>query len=135
MSKNDRFTPAWIEQAPAPESYRSLFKWGDPNAFKHPNRGLYALLKETFGMSDADFLQPRRPGQELFDACTPTGLDAQHVQAFERMLGAENVRTGAYERTRASYGAGMIDALRLRQHIVENLPGAVLAPRSTQDVQ
>ena len=30
--------------------------------------------------------------------------------------------TGAYDRTRSSYGGGMIDALRLRKHIIENLP-------------
>jgi alkyldihydroxyacetonephosphate synthase len=135
MSENSRFTPNWIERAAPPESYRSLFKWGDPNGFKHPNRGLYALLKETFGMSDADFLQPRRTGLEPFDARATEELEAHHQQALAHIVGPENVFTGAYERTHASYGAGMIDALRLRQHIVENLPGAVLAPRSAQDVQ
>ena len=35
---------------------------------------------------------------------------------------------------KASYGAGQVDALRLRQGIVENLPEAVLAPRGKDDV-
>ncbi len=135
MSTAEHFTPNWIENAPPPESYRSLFKWGDPRGFKHPNRGLYALMKETFGLTDADFGETHRTGMERFDAVAPSSLDAAHLAALESMVGAENVRTGAYDRTRASYGAGMIDALRLRQHIIENLPGAVVAPRSTEEVQ
>ncbi|MRR10366.1 FAD-binding oxidoreductase, partial [bacterium] len=112
-------TPNWIEQAAPPRSYRSLFKWGDPLGFKHPNHGMLALLKETFGMTDADFVSPQRTGMEDFDVAVPAVLEERHRQVFESLLGAENVISGAYERTRASYGAGMIDALRLRQHIVE----------------
>lgn len=134
MSKNAAFTPNWIEQAAPPDSYRSLFKWGDPHGFKHPNRGLYTLLKETFGMTDADFEKPVNTGMETFDVRLPDGLDPVHMQALEQIVGAENVTTSAYDRARVSYGGGMLDALRLRQHIVENLPAVVLAPRSTQEI-
>ena len=135
MSKTSGFTPNWIEQAPPPRSYRSLFKWGDSHGFKHPNSGMVGLIKETFGLSDADFVHPQRTGMEAFTAEVPSNLETRHLEFFTRLVGAENVKTGTYERARASYGGGMIDALRLRQHIVENLPGAVLAPRSTEDVQ
>ena len=73
---------------------------------------------------------------ESFDIVAPTGLNAAHLESLDQIVGAENVFTGAYERTSASYGRGMIDALRLRQHIVENLPGC--GDRSAhprQDVQ
>lgn len=129
------FTPNWIEQAAPPHSYRSLFKWGDPAGFKHPNRGMLAVLKETFGMTDADFVTPQRSGMEDFDAAVPAALEERHRRFFENLLGAENVITGAYERVRASYGAGMIDALRLRRHVVENLPATVLAPRTRADME
>lgn len=135
MSKKDQFKPDWIEQAPAEGSWRRLFKWGDPSGFKHPNSGMYRLLKETFGMSDADFLHPQGTGMEPFDALLPVSLDAVHLAALGRIVGEENIFTGTYERTRASYGYGMMDALRLRHKIVENLPGAVVAPRSTEEVQ
>lgn len=134
MSGKD-FAPNWIETVAPDHSYRSLFKWGDPAGFKHPNRGLFGLIKETFGLTDADFITPRRTGMEEFDAVAPAALPEGQHQFFEMLLGPENVSTGAYDRTRASYGAGMIDALRLRQHIVENLPAAVLAPRSRADVE
>jgi len=128
-------TAHWIEQAAPPDSYRSLFKWGDPNGFRHPNRGMLALVKETFGMTDADFAEPQRAGMEKFDRDAPIKLDPAHLQTLERIVGAENVSTAPYARVRASYGAGTIDAMRLREHIVENLPDAVLAPRTAGEVQ
>ncbi len=135
MTEKKDFTPPWIEEAAPPHSYRSLFKWGNPDEFKHPNRGMFRLILDTFGMSEADFQQPLHTGWEEFDADFPVTMDAVHLQAFTNMVGVENIQTGTYERVRASYGAGMIDALRLRQHHIENLPDLVIAPRSTDDIR
>ena len=42
------FEPKWL-LTPAPEgSYRSIFRWGDPEFFKYPKESLYKLMKETF---------------------------------------------------------------------------------------
>ena len=135
MTEKKDFTPPWIEEAAPPHSYRSLFKWGHPNEFKHPNRGMFRLILDTFGMSEADFQQPLHTGWEEFDADFPISMNTAHLQAFTNMVGVENIQTGTYERVRASYGAGMIDALRLRQHHIENLPDLVIAPRSTDDIR
>ena len=49
------FEPNWL-LTPAPEnSYRSIFRWGDPNFFKYPKESLYTLMKEKFQMTDDDF--------------------------------------------------------------------------------
>ena len=49
------FEPKWL-LTPAPaDSYRSIFRWGDPNFFKYPKESLYTLMKETFKMTDDDF--------------------------------------------------------------------------------
>lgn len=135
MTEKKDFTPPWIEEAAPPHSYRSLFKWGNPDEFKHPNRGMFRLILDTFGMSEADFQQPLHTGWEEFDADFPISMNTAHLQAFTNMVGVENIQTGTYERVRASYGAGMIDALRLRQHHIENLPDLVIAPRSTDDIR
>ena len=46
------FEPNWL-LTPAPEnSYRSIFRWGDPNFFKYPKESLYTLMKEKFQMTD-----------------------------------------------------------------------------------
>ena len=55
MSKPS-FTPNWIEEPPKKGSYRSIFKWGAPETYKHPNPRFYALLKEAFQMTDAVLL-------------------------------------------------------------------------------
>ena len=35
------FEPKWV-LTPAPaDSYRSIFRWGDPNFFKYPKESLY----------------------------------------------------------------------------------------------
>jgi len=135
MSETKTPHPNWIEQAPPPGSFRSLFKWGDPHGFKHPNRGMVALLEDIIGMTGADFAAPQRTGLEPFDIVAPVRLDAAHLEALERIVDAENVTTDTYARTRASYGAGTVDALRLRERVVENLPDVVLAPRTADEVQ
>ena len=45
------------------------------------------------------------------------------------------VHTDTYNRTRVSYGGGMIDALRLRHKVVENLPDLVVCPRDQKDIE
>ena len=49
------FEPKWL-LTPAPEdSYRSIFRWGDPQFFKYPKESLYKMMKEVFKMTDDDF--------------------------------------------------------------------------------
>ena len=58
MARKEGFYPQWCEQEAPARSYRSLIKYGDPKGFKHPNPGMFHLLKETFGMTDEDFQKP-----------------------------------------------------------------------------
>ncbi len=133
MSKKNEFYPAWCEEAAPERSFRSLFKYGDPHGFKHPNRGLYKFMKEIFGMNDADFQAPVF-NTELFDVEIPVSLPERHIKQLTAIVGKENAHTDTYSRTRASYGAGMMDAIRLRKHVVENVADIVIAPRSQADV-
>ena len=49
------FEPKWL-MTPAPAgSYRSIFRWGDPEFFKYPKESLYKMMKEAFHMTDEDF--------------------------------------------------------------------------------
>jgi alkyldihydroxyacetonephosphate synthase len=134
MSKQESFIPAWCEQEAPAHSWRSLFKYGDPKGFKHPNCGLYELIKESFGMSDADFQKPQLK-MEIIQKEMPVRLHPVHVAALSRLVGKGNCHRDTYLRTRASYGAGMLDALRLRNEIIENIPDLVLWPRSQGDIE
>jgi len=134
MAKTKNFTPNWFEGHLPQNSLRALFKWHKPNAFKHPNHGFYTLIRDTFGLSDEDFTEPDlclSPAPEEL----PIQLDKMHIQHFEDICGTENIHTDAYQRIRASYGAGMIDALRLREGIVENITDLVITPRDGEDIE
>jgi alkyldihydroxyacetonephosphate synthase len=134
MSNEEGYTPKWFEEETPHGTYRSLFKWNDPKVYKHPNRGLYALMKEVFGMIDDDFAHPSL-ALEKFDIEIAPRLSRRHLERLMGFVGEENIRWSTYDRVKASYGAGMVDALRLRHHIVENLPDIVLFPRDKEDIQ
>lgn len=49
------FEPAWVKEPAPKDSYRSVFRWGDPDFVKYPKESLYKMMKEKFGMTDEDF--------------------------------------------------------------------------------
>jgi len=134
MAHKDQFYPQWCEDEAPAGSFRSLIKYGDPRRFKHPNPGMFHLIKQTFGMSDDDFKRPSLCTEEI-NIDIPPKLPAAQMEALKNIVGADNVFTDTYNRTRTSYGSAIIDVLRLRNHILENLPDIVLCPRDRRDVQ
>ncbi len=135
MSKdNNEFYPDWYEEAPPEGSYRSILKWGDPKEFKHPNKKLYALMKKTFNMTDEDFKVKQKMGLEKVDFNVPIKLKDEQIKRFKEIVGEENVKIDNYSRLQIAYGKTMVDLMRLREGIVENLPDVVLHPRSKEDI-
>ncbi|MDO9546282.1 MAG: FAD-binding oxidoreductase [Pelolinea sp.] len=134
MTKIKGFTPDWYEGETPIGTYRSLFKWHDLNAFKHPNRGFYNLLRDTFQLSDQDFKEPKLCLQQL-DENIPPQIDRKHINAIEAIVGKQNIATDLYTRVRTSYGSGMVDAIRLRNHIIENINDCTAAPRNTKEIE
>src|SRR5574344_2629762 len=49
------FEPKWFYGKVPSNSYRSIFKWGDPDFVKVPKEKLYKMLKQRFNMTDKDF--------------------------------------------------------------------------------
>lgn len=137
MSKksSNEFYPDWYDQAPPEGSYRSILKWGDPKEFKHPNRKLYKLMKQTFNMTDEDFAAKQKMGLEKVKFDVPIKLTEEQINAFRGIVGEENVKTDDYFRLQVAYGKTMIDLMRLREGIVENIPDIVLHPRDKFDVE
>ncbi len=135
MSKKPEFRPPWYPERTPDGTYRSLFKWADPAELKHPNNGLVALLMEYFDLTRADFAAPLNLALDLVPDDQPCKLPEEHLAFLSQTCGPENLRTDTYERTAKSYGAGMLDALRLRRKIIENLPDAVVAPRNQAEIE
>ncbi|MBA4375889.1 MAG: FAD-binding oxidoreductase [Anaerolinea sp.] len=135
MTKKSKCIPAWYEGPTPSGTYRSLFKWGDLAGFKHPNSGLVKLLIDTFNLSCEELMVPESLALETVSENTPSNLKERHLKELIRICGKENVRTDTFDRVAKSYGRGMIDALRLRRHIIENIPDAVVAPRNQAEIE
>jgi len=129
------FVPDWRESPPLQGTYRSLFKWGGPGAFKHPSARWYEMFKAEFGLTDADFAQRTNEGDEPVEVDRQPSLAAQHLEALRAVVGAENVATDAPSRVRYSKGKSQEEILELRKNHVGDVVDAVVHPRSKEDVQ
>jgi len=134
MGKSD-FYPQWFEGKIPAGSFRSILKWGDHQEYKHPNRKLYALMKKTFHLDDRWFDKPRDMGLETVPEDRPPRLAREHIDALTAIVGAENAHLDVYNRLRVAYGKTVVDTMRLRKGIVENLPDLVLWPVSRDDLR
>ncbi len=137
MSKPYRdFEPNWFRGDYSPKSYRSIFKWGGPDQIKPPKETLYKMIKETFGLTDADFdhyTEDLGLDEVQFDA--PIALSEAQLDALRAIVGPEYLRTDDYARLSVAYGKTMYDILRLRGKIVENIPDAVLYPDTKDQIE
>jgi alkyldihydroxyacetonephosphate synthase len=131
----DEFIPDWFEGALPERSFRSILKWGDPAEYKHPNKRLYREMKRVFGLDDSWFRERRETGMEQVPEARPCRLDARHITALTAIVGADNAFTDVYHRLQVGYGKTMIDLMRLRKGIIENIPDIVLHPRGREDLR
>ena len=129
------FEPQWITTPPVEKSYRSIMKWGDPAAYKRPKEGLYKLIKKQFNLTDDDFKQMVDVGNEVVDIKVPSHLSDKQLAELKAIVGDDNVTTDEFKRLQVGYGKTMIDIMRLRKGIVENLPDAVVYPSTTEDME
>lgn len=131
------FEPKWIK-TPAPEgSYRSIFRWGDPEFFKWPKESLYNLMKETFKMTDDDFKQYNDDigFDKVENLGLPCKLDEKHIEALKKIVGDEYVTTDDYARLSVAYGNTAYDLLRLRHKRIDSIPDVVVYPDTTEQVE
>ncbi len=88
------FEPAWIKKAAPEKSYRSIFRWGDPEFVKYPKESLYKLMKETFKMTDDDFKSYCGDiGLDEVKLDIPSKLDSKHIDALREIFGVDFVST------------------------------------------
>ncbi|MGC9325466.1 MAG: FAD-binding oxidoreductase [Desulfomonilia bacterium] len=133
--KKSRFIPEWTETAPPEGSFRSIFKYGSPNAFKHPSAKWYHMIKEEFSLSDEDFRQKRDEGLTGVMLDRPVNLDSRHRERMEQIAGPGNVSWDDYSRVKFACGKTTEELMELRKGIVREVPDLVVHPRSKEDVQ
>lgn len=130
------FEPNWVKEAAPKKSYRSIFRWGDPDFVKYPKESLYKIMKEKFNMSDEDFKQ--YDGDLGFDEVkleSPCTLDKIHIEALKAIVGEEFVTSEDYARLSVAYGKTAYDALRLRKRRVDCAPDVVVYPDTTEQIE
>lgn len=128
------FQPPWINKAPEKSSFRSIFKYGDPEGFKHPNKRLYDELKQAFDLSDEDFRKLVSTGNESVDFKRATRIDAIHIRRMEEISGKENVSTDEFDRLKYSTGKTVEEALKLRKRQIDKITDLVVHPRKKEEV-
>jgi alkyldihydroxyacetonephosphate synthase len=135
MMKLKNFRPDWTEEAPAPGTFRSIAKYGDPNHFKHPSDAWVTMMKDDFHMSDADFLKKQNEGNTPVVLNRPPALKSGQVEALAAIVGPENVGIDDYSRVKFAYGKTAEEMLELRQGIIREVADVVVHPRDKHDVQ
>lgn len=131
------FEPSWVKTAAPKDSWRSVFRWGDPNFVKYPKESLYKMMKEKFQMTDEDFKDyDGSIGMEevKLENC-PVNLDEKHIDVLRKIVGEEYVRTDDYARVSVAYGKTAYDAMRLREKRMDSLPDVVVYPAKTKEVE
>lgn len=131
------FEPSWVKTAAPADSWRSIFRWGDPEFVKYPKESLYKMMKEKFKMTDEDFKQyDGSIGMEKvqLENC-PVQLEERYIEALKQIVGEEYVRTDDYARVSVAYGKTAYDAMRLREKRMDSLPDVVVYPAKTKEVE
>ena len=67
QEQNSDFTPQWLETEPKENSFRSIFKWGEKQAFKNPSQGFLKVIKQELKLTDADFQRMENTGNQTID--------------------------------------------------------------------
>ncbi len=134
MKHDETFQPDWTNEPPKERTYRSIFKWGDPTGFKHPNPRLYRLLKEKLGMTDADFARKQQTGDEDVRISQAVTLSSEQIEVFQRLVGKDNVDLDDFARARFSTGKTTEEAIMLREASVGPVADLVVHPRDKNDV-
>ena len=122
------FEPKWITKAAAPDSYRSIFRWGDPDFFKLPKESLYNMMKDRLNVKDEDF---KDYAMDLgFDKVVlgpeyAPKMAQEHVGFFKSVYG-DDWSQGDYDRMSVMYGQTCYDLLRMREKKFDSLPDIVL---------
>lgn len=130
------FEPKWYLETPPARSYRSIFKWGDPNFNKIPKENLYKLMKEIFHLKDDDFKNYDEPlGLEEVKLDKKCSLSDEVLNKLRAIAGKDNVSVDDYDRLSVAYGKTMFDLLRLREHIADNVPDVVVYPENKEQIE
>lgn len=124
----------WYMKDAPKGSWRSIFKWGNPHEYKVPSEGMFNHLMGKLKF-DEKFLNEHRnfgDGPVKYDA--PSNLTPEEEKDLLALVDGQGARDD-YTRLSVAYGQTMMDLMRLRQGIVDNVPDIVLYPSDTAQIE
>lgn len=130
-----KLSPDWVNSAPPPDSYRSIFKLGKPDEFKHPSAAMMEMLKSEFWMTGEDFKKKQYEGNEKVALSQKPQLSDEQIKKFKEFVGEENVCADDYSRAKYSCGQTLKEVMELRRHTLQKATDLVVHPRDKNDVQ
>lgn len=131
------FEPKWVTKAAGPKSYRSIFRWGDPDFFKLPKESLYLMIKDRLNVTDDDFkdydMDTGFDTVELGPEYAPK-MEQKHLDFFKEVYG-DDISQEDYDRVSVMYGQTCYDLLRLRERKFDSLPDLVVYPSEASQIE
>ena len=115
------------------KTYRHILKWGDKRE-ERVDHHMVRLIKEKFGLTDADFREKYLPGDEQIRLENPSLLKPSQLEFLKSICGSENILTDDYSRALYSCGKFYGELLDLRLNNVPDPPDAVVSPRSHEEI-
>ncbi len=134
MKPVNHYQPKWRSMPPGPGTYRSIFKWGAPERFKHPNRKLYRMLKEELQLDDDHFRERIQEGDQPVSCGQPTTLSPEQVRALGNIVGNENIAADDYARVKYSCGQTEEEIFMLRRGETGAVPDLVVRPACKEHI-
>ena len=123
----------YIRKMETGKTYRDILKWGDKRE-EGVDRHMVRLIREKFGLTDADFREKYHPGMEEVRLEKPSLLKPSQLEFLTGICDSDNILTDDYSRARYSCGKFYGELLDLRLNNVPDPPDAVVAPRSHEEI-
>jgi len=122
--------PVWREKPPLGKSYRSIFKWGAPDEYKHPNHKLFKEIKKTFCLDDNYFSSEKNTGDQTVSFKKAVKLKKDQILKLQKIAGKEYIELDEYSRLKYSTGKTVEEAINLRNAAVSTMSDIVIHPKS-----
>ncbi len=124
----------WYTKESPEGSYRSIFKWGNQKEYKIPSETMYKYLRGKINFTPEWLEKHKNYSDQKVSYNSPSNLTEAERADLLALVGG-NGTIDDYTRLDVAFGQTMIDLMRLREGIVENVPDLVLYPSTHEEIE
>lgn len=111
-------------------TYRSIFKWGNPETEAVIDEGVIVIAQKYLGLKESDLQKKFFVGEKTVHLEKKSNFSEAQIIEFEAIFGKENVHTGDYMRASFTYGKYYAELLKMRFQQFDYPPDIVVQPRN-----